>query len=143
MAMAVIAVIDALAGVVGVGMTLPGLFPDKDEHRTIIRVAAGLSSNEVDITSGKQPSIRVYDTVGRTISSTKGHGTIKNGDFNDIAVPFADGVGKKPTEYASVANGGDDALCIAYLGLTHPDETKKTWYGDVDKRAVSLPPRDW
>ena len=143
MAMAVIDVIGALAGVVGdvvrVGMMIPGLLPDQDEDHTIVRVAAGLSSNEGDTTSGKQPSIGLYDIVGRTIGSTHGHGTIKDGDFNDISVPFADGVGKKPTEYISVANGGDDALCIAYLALTQPDGTKKAWYGDVGKACGA----DW
>ena len=139
MAMAVIKVIGTLARVVGVGLTISSLLPDKDEHRTIVRVAAGLSSNEGDATSGKQPSIRLYDVVGRTIGSTKGHGTIKDGDFNDIAVPFAKGVGKKPTEYISVTNGGDDALCIPYLALTQPDGTKKAWYGDVGKACGA----DW
>ena len=139
MALPVITVIGALAGIVSVGMTVPGLLPEKDEHRTVVRVAAGLSSSEGDTTSGKQPSIGLYDVVGRTIGSTYGRGTIKDGDFNDISVPFAHGVGKKPTEYISVTNGGDDALCIAYLALTQPDGTKKAWYGDVGKTCGA----DW
>ena len=139
MALAVIKVIGTLARVVGVGMTISSLLPDKDAQRTVVRVAAGLSSNEADTTSGKQPSIGLYDIVGRTIGNSKGHGTIKDGDFNDIAVPFAHGVGKKPTEYISIVNGGDDALCIPYIALTQPDGTKKAWYGDVGKACGA----DW
>ena len=49
------------------------------------------------------------------------------------------GVGKKPTEYISIANWGDDALCIPYLALTQPDGTKKVWYGDIGKACGA----DW
>ncbi|KAL8706353.1 MAG: hypothetical protein Q9225_007964, partial [Loekoesia sp. 1 TL-2023] len=134
MAMAVIDVIGALAGVVGVGMMIPGLLPHEDKHQTVVRVAAGLSTNEADTTSGNMPGITLYDVMGRQIGSTKGKKhTILDGDFVDISVPFDDGVGKKPTEYLSVVNGGDDALCIAYLALTQPDGDKKAWYGDVGK----------
>ena len=54
MAVAVIDVVDALAGVVGVGMMIPGLLPDKskDEHETVVRIGAGLSSNKKDNTAG-------------------------------------------------------------------------------------------
>lgn len=138
--MAVIDVIGALAGVVGVGMMIPSLLPDKDEHKTVVRVAAGLSINERDTTSGNQPGTTLYDVMGRRIGSTKGKAkTILDGDYMDISVPFDDGVGKKPTEYLSIVNGGDDALCIAYLALTQPDGTKKAWYGDVGKACGA----DW
>ena len=129
MALSVITVIGASARIVSVDMMATGLLPEKDEHRTIVRVAAGLSSSERDTTSGKQPSICLYDIIGRIVGSTHGRGTIKDGDFNDISVLFSHGVGKKPAEYISVANGGDDALCIVYLALTQLDGTTKTWYG--------------
>lgn len=50
MAMAVLDVIGALVGVIGIGITIPGLLPDKDEHRRFIRATAGLSSSEGDKT---------------------------------------------------------------------------------------------
>ena len=134
MAMAVIEVVGAIAGVVGVGMMIPSLIPEKskNDQETVVRIAAGLSTNEADSTSGYQPGVGLYDVMGRLIGSTKGKNTvIKDGDFMDIKVPFAKDVGKKPTEYISVTNGGDDALCIAYIALTQPDGTKKAWYGDV------------
>ena len=107
MAMAVIDVIGALAGFVGVGMMFPGLLPDKDEHQTVVRVAAGLSTDDGDTTSGNQPGINLYDVMGRRIGSTKGkEKTILDGDFMDISVPFDDGVGKKLTEYLSIVNWG-------------------------------------
>ena len=142
MAMAVIEVVGAIAGVVGVGMMIPSLIPDKskNDQETVVRIAAGLSTYSADSTSGFQPGIGLYDTMGRTIGSVKGTTTvIKDGDFMDIKVPFAKDVGKKPTEYISVTNGGDDALCIAYIALTQPDGTKKAWYGDVGKTCGA----DW
>ncbi|KAL9637200.1 MAG: hypothetical protein Q9164_002344 [Protoblastenia rupestris] len=134
MAVAVISVIGAVAGVVSVGMMVPSLIPEKDEKLTSVRIAAGLTTNEADTTAGNQPGVGLYDVMGRSIGSTKGKQTrILDGDFMDIKVPFNDNVGKKPTEYISVTDGGDDALCIAYIALTQPDGTKKVWYGDVGK----------
>ncbi|KAL9123834.1 MAG: hypothetical protein Q9217_006776 [Psora testacea] len=126
--------IGVTAGIVSVGMMIPSLLPKEDEHQTVVRVAAGLSSNEDDTTAGNQPGIGLYDIVGRQIGTTHGSGQIiKDGDFIDISVPFNKGVGKKPTEYISVTDGGDDALCIAYIAITQPDGTKKAWYGDLAK----------
>ena len=140
MAMAVLNVIGAITGVVGIGMMIPGLLPDKNEHRTVVRIGVGLSSQESDSTSGNQPGIGLYDVMGRKIGSTKGtNHIILDGDFMDITVPFDNGVGKKPTEYISVNDGGDDALCIAYIALTQPDGDKKAWYGDIAKSCGA----DW
>ncbi len=140
MALAVINIIGALTSVVGVGLMIPSLLPDKDDKKTVVRVAAGLSMNEKDDTAGNQPGISLYDIMGRRIGRTAGHSTkIKDGDFMDIKVPFDHNVGKKPTEYISVTNGGDDGLCIAYVALTQPDGTKKAWFGDVGKKCGA----DW
>lgn len=138
--LAVINVIGALTGVVGVGMMIPSLLPKQDDKRTVVRVAAGLSTNEKDNTAGNQPGISLYDIMGRRIGRTTGHATkIKDGDFMDIKVPFDSNVGKKPTEYISVTNGGTDGLCVAYVALTQPDGTKKAWYGDVGRACGA----DW
>lgn len=135
------AVFNIVGTVLGLAMMLPGLIPDKDEHQTIVRIGAGLSTDESASTSGNKPGVHLYDVMGRSIGSTGGskHKTILDGDFMDISVPFDYGVGKKPTEYISIANGGDDALCIAYIALTQPDGTKKAWYGDIAKSCGA----DW
>lgn len=139
-AVAVLDVIGALTGIVSIGMMIPSLLPQQDEHQTVVRVGAGLSSVESSSTSGDRPGIHLYDIMGRAIghvhSSKK---NIRDGDFIDISVPFDRNVGKKPTEYISVNQGGDDALCIAYLALTQPDGTKKAWYGDIGKTCGA----DW
>lgn len=139
--MAGMAVFDIIGTVLGLGMMIPGLIPDKDEHQTVVRIGAGLSMDESASTSGNKPGVHLYDVMGRSIGSTGGskHSKILDGDFMDISVPFDDGVGKKPTEYLSFANGGDDALCIAYIALTQPDGTKKAWYGDIAKSCGA----DW
>lgn len=140
MAMAVIDVVGAIAGVVGVGMMIPGLIPKKDDHKPVVRVGVGMSSDVTDGLSGNQPGISLYDIMGRRIGEINGKkGKILDGDFMDISVPFDKNVGKKPAEYMSVVNGGDDALCIAYLALTQPDGDKKAWYGDVGKSCGA----DW
>lgn len=138
--MAVINVIGALTSVVGIGLMIPSVLPAKDEKQTVVRIAAGLSINEKDDTAGNQPGVGLYDVMGRRIGRTPPHATkIKDGDFMDIKVPFDKDVGKKPTEYISITNGGNDGLCIAYIALTQPDGTKKAWYGDVGKACGA----DW
>ena len=139
--MAGMAVFNVIGTLLGIGLMIPGLIPDKDEHQTIVRIGAGLSIDESASTSGDKPGVHLYDVMGRSIGSTGGskHDKILDGDFMDISVPFDSGVGKKPTEYLSVANGGDDALCIAYIAVTQPDGTKKAWYGDVAKSCGA----DW
>ena len=140
MAMAVINVVGAIAGVVGVGMMIPGLIPNKDEQNPVVRIAAGLSTNREDSTSGNKPGVALYDIMGRKVASVKGNkDKIEDGAFIDIKVPFEDGVGAQPSEYIAVNDGGDDALCIAYITLTNPDGTKKAWYGDVGKSCGA----DW
>ncbi|MCJ1366312.1 hypothetical protein MMC16_005440 [Acarospora aff. strigata] len=140
MAMAVINVIGALTGVVGIGMMVPSVLPEKDEKQTVVRVAAGMTTNEKDDTAGNQPGIGLYDIMGRKIGKTTGQRTkIKDGDFMEIKVPFSIGVGKKPTEYISISNGGNDGLCVAYIALTQPDGTRKAWFGDVGKACGA----DW
>ena len=135
------AVFNVIGTLLGIGMMIPGLIPDKDEHQTIVRIGAGLSTDESDNTAGNKPGVHLYDVMGRSIGSTGGskHSKILDGDFMDISVPFDYGVGKKPTEYLSVANGGNDALCIAYIAVTQPDGTKKAWYGDISKSCGA----DW
>ena len=134
MATAVIEVIGALAGIVSIGMMIPGLIPDKDEHNPIVRIAAGLSTNRSDDTAGNMPGVALYNIMGRKVGSVKGKkDKIKDGAFIDIKVPFEKGIGAQPSEYIAVNDGGDDALCIAYIALTNPDGIKKAWYGDVGK----------
>ncbi len=135
-----LAVLNVLAALVGVGLMIPGLIPEKDENEPVVRIAAGLSSDESDTTSGNQPGVALYDIMGRKVGSVGGKkDRIKDGSFIDIKVPFAKGVGTKPAEYISVANGGDDALCIAYIAITQPDGTNKAWYGDIAKACGA----DW
>ena len=136
-----LAVLDVIGTLLGVGWMMPGLIPDKDEYQTVVRIGAGLSMAKSDSTSGDKPGIHLYDVMGRSIGSTHGtkHHKILDGDFMDISVPFDHGVGKKPTEYLSIVNGGDDALCIAYIALTQPDGTEKAWYGDIAKSCGA----DW
>ena len=135
------AVFNVIGTLLGIGLMIPGLIPDKDEHQTIVRIGAGLWMDESASTSGDKPSVHLYDVMGRSIGSMGGtkHSKILDGDFMDISVPFDDDVGKKPTEYLSIANGGKDALCIAYIAITQPDGTKKAWYGDIAKSCGA----DW
>ena len=36
----------------------------------------------------------------------------------DTSIPFGRNVGNEPTDYISITNGEDDALCILYISLT-------------------------
>lgn len=44
MALIALNVVGAITGVVSIGMMIPGLIPEKDDHKPIVRIAAGLSS---------------------------------------------------------------------------------------------------
>lgn len=66
-AVAVLDVIGALTGIVSIGMMIPSLLPQQDEHQTVVRVGAGLSSEESSSTSGDRPGIHLYDIMGRAI----------------------------------------------------------------------------
>ncbi|KAL8882296.1 MAG: hypothetical protein Q9198_000684 [Flavoplaca austrocitrina] len=112
---------------------VPSFIPEETDPQHVIRIAAGLSSNEADTTSGNQPGVVIYDAIGRKMGSVEGKKkTILDGDFVDIQIPLDDDVGKKPAEYISIANGGDDALCIAYIAITQPDGREPAyWYPEM------------
>lgn len=132
MAGAVIGLVGPIIGVINMGLSINKMIPKEDAHQTVVRVAAGLSKVRSDTLSGNKPGVTLYDVMGRQIGTTKGSSDkVLDGDFIDISVPFDEGIGKEPTEYLSIVNGGDDALCIAYISLTQPDGDKKIWYGDV------------
>ncbi|KAL9032291.1 MAG: hypothetical protein Q9180_006589, partial [Flavoplaca navasiana] len=135
--MAGLAVLDIVASLVGVGLMIPGLLPAKDANAPVVRIQAGSPSDITHDLGGDLPGVRLFDVWGRLVGEKKGSKKkeIKTSSFWDITVPFADGVGNPPSEYISVVNGGDDALCIAYIALTQPDDTKKVFYGDFAKEC--------
>ena len=135
------AVIDVVSSLIGIGTFLAGLVPKQsDEDQTVVRIGVGMSKVSADNTGGNQPGIHLYDVEGRSIGSTFGSKTkILDGGFMDISVPFDSDVGQEPTDYIAVTNGGDDALCIAYIVLTQPDGDSKVWYGDIAKACGA----DW
>ena len=139
--MAGLAVLDIVASLVGVGLMIPGLLPAKDANAPVVRIQAGSPSDITHDLGGDLPGVRLFDVWGRLVGEKKGNKKkeIKTSSFWDITIPFADGVGNPPSEYISVVNGGDDALCIAYVALTQPDDTKKVFYGDFAKECGA----DW
>ncbi len=134
MALAVLNIVGVITGIIGIGMMIPATLPERDGAHTVVKIAAGLTTNATDSTAGNEPGIALYDIMGRRIGARMGKKKkILDGSYATIKVPFDKGVGNKPTEYISITNGGHDGLCIAYIALTQPDGTKRAWYGDVGK----------
>jgi hypothetical protein len=80
--------------------------------------------------------VSLWDELGRNIGTTFGTREIApQGSFIDIKVTANDDVGNIPAAYASITNGGNDAICIAFITFTFPDDTHGTWTGDVGAKC--------
>jgi hypothetical protein len=100
--------------------------------RTLVNTLQRLHSSTADsLLGGNTPGIRLFDVVGRDLGEARGSKkTIADGGFKDIEVKLGDNL-QSQAHYISVSKGGNDALCIAYIGLTWPNGDKRAWYGDV------------
>ena len=118
----------------GVGMVPLGksFAPDKTDETTTVRIGVGTSLKDEATTGGDTPGIAIFDVVGRKIGDARGSDSnIDDGSFKDIKVISYDGMGGRQAEYLSISKGGNDALCIAYITVTWPDNSKYVWSGDV------------
>ena len=130
---AAIGVVSGLLGMVGFAMDL---VPEKVEHATMVRICIGLSSHEGSEMGGHTPNIALFDAVGRKngrsyINSEKRK--VEEGAFTDIKIKGRKGAETRQSEYISVSQGGDNAVCIAYISMAWPDGGQRAWYGDVAK----------
>ncbi|KAL9112237.1 MAG: hypothetical protein Q9227_003355 [Pyrenula ochraceoflavens] len=128
----VMGVIGLAMGGVGMVPLMKSFAPDKTDQTTTVRIGVGTSTDSSATTQGNVPGIALFDVVGRPIGESRGsHDTIGDGSFQDIKVEAPDDIGGRQAEYISISKGGNDALCIAYITVTWPDNSKYIFSGDV------------
>jgi hypothetical protein len=100
--------------------------------QSIVRVAIGLSDGPFNNSKlkGDTPGITVWNENGERLGSVKpSSNKVEAGSFVDITVSQSSN--QQPT-YMRV-EGGSDSICVAYLGHSWPDGTKRGWLGDMGK----------
>lgn len=125
--------------IIGLGLRGLGLIPlftsfapDRTDQTTTVRIGVGTSLDSSVETKGDTPGIALFDVAGRRIGENKGnHKNIGDGSFKDLTITADSDVGGRQAEYISISKGGNDALCIAYLTVTWPDNSKYIWSADV------------
>ncbi|KAL9108924.1 MAG: hypothetical protein Q9227_006320 [Pyrenula ochraceoflavens] len=128
----VMGIIGLAMGGIGMVPLSKSFAPDKSDQTTTVRIAVGTSLDDSANTHGNTPGIALFDVVGRKIGSVGGSSSvIADGSFSDIKVVAGDDMGGRQAEYVSISNGGNDALCIAYISMTWPDGSQYIWSGDV------------
>lgn len=118
----------------GIGMLplIKSFAPDKIAETTTVRIGVGTALNTDASTGGDTPGVTLFDVVGQRVGSAKGSKhNLGDGSFSDIKIVADRGVGGRQAEYVSISKGGSDAICIAYITVTWPDNSKYIWSGDV------------
>ncbi|EAS27679.1 uncharacterized protein CIMG_10284 [Coccidioides immitis RS] len=128
-------------GVTGLSLVPLGdyFFPAPYKANTIVRVASGLSQphkHDEASTGGDMPSIALFDGNGERIGFKSGsrHGKIPDGRYEDISITPIDRKNNRPAEYISLSASSPDALCVAYIAVTHP--SKEYWAFTGDNAAM-------
>ncbi|EEQ31906.1 hypothetical protein McanMca71_007222 [Microsporum canis] len=126
-----------ILGITGLSLFPLGeyFFPPKKVANTVVRVAAGLSQprqHNVASTGGTTPNVALFNENGERIGFLSGqrHGVINDGNFGDIVVAPIDSKNNNPATYISLSASSSDAICIAYVAVTHPSGEYWAFSGD-------------
>lgn len=131
----------AVLNVVFLGLSGVGFIPliqqaiaNAKPPQYVVSVGIGQGLNESDSLGGNVPGVSLWTARGEAIGGALGRKRV----LDDASVYEASvsgnsslGEGKAPAEYISVTAGGDDAICVAYVAVTEPTETKRVFMGDV------------
>jgi hypothetical protein len=114
-----------ILGIIPLSLPLPEV---QKGPQSIVRVAIGLSDKPM--LGGDIPGITVWNEQGDMLGSVNpSSNKVEAGSYVDIAVSQSSN--QQPT-YMQV-EGGSDSICVAYLGHSWPDGTKRGWLGDMGK----------
>jgi hypothetical protein len=119
------AALNVIAAVVGGISLVPGLsniFKPQipPDQTTIVQITLG-QGNLSDSLGGNMPGVNLWDIEGQSIGGAFGTSEIvPQGNTVSISVVANKTVGNVPAAYIAVTNGGDDAICIAAVGVTFP-----------------------
>lgn len=133
MSLAALAVIPSTLGdVLGNTAAFVGIYGFNEAHTTegphsVARVAVALNDFAGMDADGDGPDIRLWDDYGNFLGMEADPGHIKAGNFKDIHIDQK-GSTAQPT-YALIS-ANNNAICIAYLLLTWPDNQNYGWVGN-------------
>ncbi len=109
-----------------------GLFAPPVDQITTVRIVLGEATNLAASLSGNRPGVALWDDLGQSIGTSFGTDEIlPQSSLEEIQITANSSVGNAPPSYISIINGGDDAICIAWVTLTFPDGSQATWSGDT------------
>ncbi|KAH8656591.1 hypothetical protein BGZ60DRAFT_144656 [Tricladium varicosporioides] len=134
--MAALVVLDIVALVADLVIGIIQILPLLDTHNvpegstSIVRVGIGLYNTSS--LGGDVPGITVWNEDGKKLGNVPTHkGTkVEAGAYVDIVVP--QNPAKLQPTYVKI-EGGNDSVCVAYIGHAWPDGTRRGWLGDIGK----------
>jgi hypothetical protein len=90
------------------------------DQTTIVQITLGTGNLSASL-GGNVPGVSLWDVEGQSIGGVFGSSSIEP-QGNTISIPVVANttVGNVAAEYIAVTNGGDDAVCVAAVGVTFP-----------------------
>ncbi|KAH8602512.1 hypothetical protein B0O99DRAFT_679511 [Bisporella sp. PMI_857] len=121
-----IGIISGIAGTIQFGIDN---FKEPERTGSSIKIAVGLDyKGGLQNSGGDLPDIRLWSENGEFLGMKADPGKVKNGNVGTVKVNHKKGNGAQATYALFSAN--NDAICIAYVSITWPDENKYAWLGD-------------
>lgn len=123
-----------MATVIGIISGLMTMFTFVDDNfsdevsstKTTMRIVTGLDGTEgLNNAGGDYPDVRLFGDKGKFLGAKYDPGFIPDGTHYDLTIDQK--TGQQPT-YA-LFTGNTDAVCIAYIAATWPDNQKYGWVG--------------
>ena len=124
---AVVNVIGVISGLLGIWSFGQENFAKSDKGGSVVRLQVGLDSpNGLSNAGGDLPDVRLFNEVGEFLGASYDPGSIEDGTTGDIRVQQS---AEQQAAYG-LFTANDNAICIAVLSITWPDEQKFGWTGD-------------
>lgn len=125
-------VIGLLATGIGLLPLSNNLFPPPVKATHTVKIGIGEGLNVSDSLGGNTPGVSLWTVRGEAIGGVFGTSKIvPDGNFISIPVAANATLGNVPAEYVAITNGGDDAICVAYVSVTSPAGDTSVFFGDT------------
>ncbi|KAI9147427.1 hypothetical protein HJFPF1_12447 [Paramyrothecium foliicola] len=124
-------VLGSVGGVLGIIGFHRHPMVESDPTHSTVRIATGLNfEGGLSGAGGQVPLISLFAENGQSLGTWKGKGKWKvdDGSFMEVKVRHRKESTKQST-YMTLS-GRNDAICIAYITNTWPDDSKYAWTGD-------------
>lgn len=124
--------IGVISGVLGIFQFGMDNFAGADDKGSVLRIQLGLEvEGGATNMGGDLPDIRLFNEAGEFLGIEVDSGKIGDGIAKDVRVE------QKEEQQATYAllTANDNAICIAYISITWPDEQKFGWTADWGKEC--------